>query len=441
MPNQVLQRLVDEREQINRDIDHVNEASQEDERDPSEAERSLLNRYRDRLTALEPMIVEQLDMEEQRGSARDASAMLQRAGSRGRQNEPPGAVQTIERDGSVAMPWQSPGQFIVDHLRASGGMREGNGSVAQPEPAALQRVHAYINRVLENQTTGDTPGILPTPIIGTVLGAKTAVQPFVTSIGGARPMGGIPGKTFSRPKITQHTLVGLQAAEKTELPSRKMVIGSVPFTKVTKGGTVDVSRQDIDWTVPSAWDILIADLAAVYGEEVENECADDFVSKIAAAAVPVGTADLEGLAQALYAAASQIYSATTPRRLPNRLWMSLDVWAKYGPLVDVAILNAGAQINELVSTQGVSGFGGNMFAIPRVVVPSFPAATMVLGVAEAYEVYEEVVGVLSAVEPSLFGVQVAYGGYVAFNAVEPEGLRKFSPMAGLDATSTKTTKS
>src|SRR5580765_8485950 len=82
MSNAVLQRLVDEREQINRDIDHLNDQSAEDERDPSEAERQLLTRYRHRLGELEPMIVEQLDLEEQRHSSRDASAMLQRAGGR-----------------------------------------------------------------------------------------------------------------------------------------------------------------------------------------------------------------------------------------------------------------------------------------------------------------------------------------------------------------------
>ena len=43
MTNTVLQRLVDERDQINRDIDHVNEASADEERDPSEPERSLLS--------------------------------------------------------------------------------------------------------------------------------------------------------------------------------------------------------------------------------------------------------------------------------------------------------------------------------------------------------------------------------------------------------------
>src|SRR5262245_64690175 len=82
MANAVLQRLVDERDQINRDIDHINEAAADEERDPSESERGLIARHRQRLNEVEPMIVEQLDLEEQRQAARDASGVLQRAGGR-----------------------------------------------------------------------------------------------------------------------------------------------------------------------------------------------------------------------------------------------------------------------------------------------------------------------------------------------------------------------
>src|SRR5580765_6966657 len=104
MSNAVLQRLVDEREQINRDIDHLNDQSAEDERDPSEAERQLLARYRSRLGELEPMIVEQLDLEEQRHAARDASAVLQRAGGRGRLAAPASASESGSRLGSGEQP-------------------------------------------------------------------------------------------------------------------------------------------------------------------------------------------------------------------------------------------------------------------------------------------------------------------------------------------------
>lgn len=428
MPNVVLERMAEERDRINDQIDELLGAIEADGRDPSEAERQLVARQRARLEELEPQIVEMLDLEEQRGRARDARAVI----SRERRPAPPPTAGAEDGspaggDGSPVL-YRSPGAFIVDYLRARGGMRDHYGAVSGPDATAVERMGPWLARALENQTTTDTPGLLPEPILGDVLAQKATVQPFISSIGGAKPMGGIPGKQFQRPKITQHTVAGLQTGEKTQLPSRKMVISGMPFTKVTKGGTVDISRQDIDWTVPSAWDILLRDLAAVYGEEVEDEAAADVVAK-ATINTPVQVVDnsLEAWAAALYEAAAQVFTNTTPRRLPDRIWVSLDVWADMGPLIDVAIVNAGNQIAELLSSQGASGFGGNVLALPRYVVPGFPGGTAMIGVSTAYEVYEEVVGVLSAVEPALFGVQVAYGGYVAMNAVEPEGLCKVLP--------------
>jgi hypothetical protein len=46
-----------------------------------------------------------------------------------------------------------------------------------------------------------------------------------------------------------------------------------------------------------------------------------------------------------------------------------------------------------------------------------------------YEFYEEVIGLLSAVEPSLLGVEVAYGGYVAFSPLNPLAFAKVTPPA------------
>ena len=52
----------DERENIDRILDRAND----EERDPSESERELIDRYRDRLQQLEPQIGELLDLEETR---------------------------------------------------------------------------------------------------------------------------------------------------------------------------------------------------------------------------------------------------------------------------------------------------------------------------------------------------------------------------------------
>ena len=426
MGNKVLERMAADRDRTNETIDEILASIEADDRDPSDAERSLISRHRTRLEELEPQIVEQVELEERRHASRDVHEVLTRSTR--------AAVESgrIDRPGAPTVLHRSAGEFIVDYLKSRGGMRDDHGQIAGPDSTAIDRMAPWIERVVADQITSDTPGLLPEPIIGDVLAQKAATQPFIMSIGGAKPMGGIPGSQFKRPKITQHVDVAEQVTQKTQLQSRKMVVGSMPFTKKTFGGVVDISRQDIDWTVPSAWNILLADLAAVYGEEVDDAAAADFVAKandVNTTPVAVGTGSLANWATALYTAAATVYTASTPRRLPDRIWMSLDSWAAYGPLIDVALIAAGAQLTELMSSQGATGFAGNMFALPRYVIPGFPADTVVVGHAGDYEVYEEVVGVLSAVEPSLFGVQVAYGGYVAYNAVTPEGLILVTPPA------------
>jgi hypothetical protein len=311
---------------------------------------------------------------------------------------------------------------MVDLIRARGYMsdpRTGQRLPADPE------AQSRINYALANQTTADTPGLLPHVITGDVVNLIDASRPFITSIGGGRSMGGIPGKTFGRPKITQHTLVGLQAAEKTELPTRKMIIGEVPFTKLTKGGAVDVSRQDIDWSSPAAWDILVRDLADSYAIDTEEEAAADFAAKADSVNTdtPIGATGtpLEKLSNALYGAAGKVYASS--KRLPDRIWMSVDQWQALGPLLDNACCT------NAPGDSSLSSFGGNLYQVQRIVVPSFPASTLIVGNSNAYEVYEEVIGLLTAVEPSLLGVEVAYGGYIAFNYVAAEGVAAITGLA------------
>jgi hypothetical protein len=247
------------------------------------------------------------------------------------------------------------------------------------------------------------------------------------SLGGARPMGGIPGKSFSRPTVSQHVQVGPQSAEKTALPSQKMTITGVVFNKVTHGGYVDISRQDMDWTSPAAWDILIRDLAENYATDSEATVAGGFVTAAtgtkppALPAVPV----LADWTKALYTAAMHSYSAGL--KMPERIWCSLDVWAALGSLVDTTRVvfpsdpAVGGDSADGFDAGGstLANFRGDILGLPRVVVPKAPLKTCIVGPADHYEVYEDMIGLLSVVEPSILGVQVAYGGYLAFGALHP----------------------
>ena len=48
----------------------------------------------------------------------------------------------------------------------------------------------------------------------------------------------------------------------------------------------------------------------------------------------------------------------------------------------------------------LANFRGDILGLPRIVVPTFPAGTCIVGPSSLFEVYEEVIGLLSVIEPS-----------------------------------------
>jgi HK97 family phage major capsid protein len=415
MPNAVLESFRAQRAEQISTMDSI--LAQVEGRDLVDAERGILEAARQRIAELDAQIKPLEEFEALRAAHSETVSTLP-----ARMPAEPRRADGPER----STLYRSAGEFLVDLVRARGILERG-----VPDPQAAARIAQ--TRAVANQTTGDTAGILPTPIVGTVVNLIDANRPLITSLGGAKAMGGIPGTTFSRPKITQHTTVGVQAGEKTELPSQKMTIVQVPFTKSTYGGTVDISRQDIDWTSPSAWDILVRDLADVYAVQTETAVAAAFKTAAAGTAVSVGTAGqpitLAGWATGLYTAAMHSYQAS--KRMPDRIWCSLDVWAALGSMVDTQRvvlppdMSSGATEAPIdsydIGGSSLASFRGDLFGLPRIVVPYFASGTCVIGNSALYEVYEDVVGLLSVIEPSILGVQVAYGGYVAWGTLAGTG--------------------
>jgi HK97 family phage major capsid protein len=401
MPNPVLARKLEERDAEVSTMDHILE--QVEGRDLVDAERELLKAAEARIAALDAQIDPLRAYEALARATSDALPVLPpRPGL-------PAEPRRVD-GGERGVQYRSAGEFLVDYLRANGIMERG-----VVDSAAAARVSQ--TRAVANQVTTDVTGILPTPIVGPVVNLIDANRPLVSSLGGAKALGGIPGSTFSRPKITQHVQVGIQTAEKTELPSRKMTIGNVPFTKQTYGGTVDISRQAIDWTSPAAWDILIRDLANVYAVQTETVIATDFRAKATGTAVPVAADTLQAWATALYTAAANSYSASF--LMPDRIWCSLDVWAALGSLVDIGrlVMPPDQSLEQPAGSASLGSFRGDVIGLPRIVVPTFAPGTCIVGPSALYEAYEEVIGLLSVVEPSILGVTVAYGGYVAYGSL------------------------
>ena len=415
MPNAVLERLREQRTEQIATMDAILSQVGED-RDLVDAERGLLEAARGRLAEIDAQIEPLAAFEEMRDAHAERANALPRP-----RPAAPAAVAGPDR----AFPYATPGAFMVDYLRANGIMDRN----VRDETAMARVAAAYQARA--DQTTTETPGLLPTPVVGTVVNLIDANRPLVVSLGGAKPLGNIPGTSFTRPRISRHTLVGKQAAEKTPLASQAMLIDSIPFSKETYGGTVNISRQDIDWSSPSAWDILISDLADMYAEETETVIAAAFAAAATGPPVAVGGAGLQEWATALYTAAAQSYASA--RRMPDRIWCALDVWAALGSMVDVGrlVLPTSGDSDTAAGSSSLADFRGDVMGLPRVVVPTFPAGTCIVGPSTLYEAYEEVIGLLSVIEPSILGVQVAYGGYVAYGGLSEASFVKVTPPTGM----------
>ena len=137
--------------------------------------------------------------------------------------------------------YRSAGEYICELWRARLGTQE-----------AQDRLEIY-HRAASHQTTADNAGLIPTPILGPVVDFIDSNRALVTQLGPRQ----LPGQTWSRPLVTQHTSVAVQSAEKAELVSQKMTITKLTGTAATYGGYVNVSRQDVDFTTPGIMDLSL----------------------------------------------------------------------------------------------------------------------------------------------------------------------------------------
>lgn len=429
MPNPIIVRLQEERDEQIAFIDNMTSRVEAEGRDLVEAEQSNLAAARERIAAIDAQLAPLLEFEELRDAHRSGGAPFRASGS------PAGdGTGLAARTDARGHEYRSMGEIMADAWRAKTAQDEeagkrlasiGRGIVAGKlevtDLGAARAVDAgYLQRAsAPHVTTVEIPGVLPISIVGSVINDIDAERPFLQSLG-VKDMSNIKGKSFTRPVVSEHVVVGTQSAEKAELPDGQFKIDDVDFTKSTEGGWVNVSRQSIDWSSPAMWDALLADFLAVYARHTENKAADAFVAAVQAGTTAVNTewpngelAGIDTYITGLYSGAVAAYNGSN--MLPDTVWMSLDMWATVGTAIDViraTTAGTGGGSSDPTSLQN-----GGILTLPRVVVPSFPAGTLIVGRRSRAEAYEERLGFLSAVEPKLLGVELAYGGYFAFNVL------------------------
>ena len=388
-----LDRLNSQYDEIRDGIDALVNRAADDGRDVSEAEQAQVDRDRQRLSELQTAIGHYSELDQQTARVAELRRSAPAPVARTTQAGPPADEYDVARE------FPTVGDYAITVHRA----------YALKDPEAI----AKMDRATAHQLLADNPGIIPRPVLGPVINMVDSSRPFINSI--ARKA--LPAGSFDRPQITQHVLVGKQAAEKTLTESQKMVIGKLPVTASTYAGHLNISRQDIKWTSPGILSIVFEDFAAVYASVTDNDAADQFVTSVASAALPIADSSPGAITEALYGAAAQaMNNALYP---PDTLWVSPEVWATLGGSTTVQG-NPGFPSLSLTST------GGNPLGLKLVVDPHFPAGTMIMGPARLAEWYEDVDGLMQVGEPDVLGQLVGYAGFGAFLNVVPGAFSKFT---------------
>jgi hypothetical protein len=185
---------------------------------------------------------------------------------------------------------------------------------------------------------------------------------------------------------------------------------------------VNVSRQDIDWTSPGIMDIIINDLAGQYALETENAFADGLTTAASAGPVLPASPDSDAVAAAIWAAVGVVYSYT---KGAGRVIIacSPDMLGLIGPLF-APINPTNAQGSGFTAAAYGQGQMGSISGVGVVVSAGLNAGTILVTSTATAEVYEDRIGALQVVEPSVLGVQVAYAGNFADVIIEAGGIVK-----------------
>lgn len=404
----MIRRLESELEERNSFVQGLIANAQDGERDLNDTEKATLTEARNRMSALK----EQIDQLE------DTARVAHEISARARQVDQ--AITTARRANEAGpIEYRSTGAYLADYIAAQTGSQ-----------SAMERLEIFM-RAAAHQKTSDNLGVIPDPVIGEVLNFIDAARPLVSFLG-PRDM---PSATWYRPKVTQHTTVGVQGAagaaadEKSELSSQKMLITRLTGNAVTYGGYVNVSRQNIDFSSPQMLDAIVNDLAAQYAIQTEAALGAALIATantVELTTALAGTPTAAELAESLWTAAANIYTATKGQGRvalgvpPSKLGAWGSVFAPVNP--------QNAQSFGFNAGDFGSGLVGNISGIPVYVsagLSSAPATTYgVVLSSSAVEVYEQRVGSLQATEPSVLGVQVAYAGYFTPMTVETGGVQE-----------------
>ena len=291
---------------------------------------------------------------------------------------------------------------------------------------AWERMHEALRAAAPDVVTTDTPGVLPTPILGPVYNNFVGRRPVVDAVGAKSMPGG--GKVFIRPEVTTNTSISASLAEMTN-QSGTFVVSSNQVTKQIFGGYVNISEADLDWTDPAILSILLDDMGRIYANATDNYAADTLVSG-ATTTQAFAAADLdkpEVWAAEIAEAAATILTSSNGN-LPTHLFLAPGIWGNLLGLSDSSKRPLFPQIGPMNAFGNLAPgqYNGNAFGLQVVVDRNFASGTAIVGDASGYELFEQQKGAISLDNPSTLSRTIAFRGYFAALMIDSSKFVKFT---------------
>jgi HK97 family phage prohead protease len=277
-------------------------------------------------------------------------------------------------------------------------------------------------RALTDQVPADNPGVMPPSWLSDVRGIVARSRAMIEGVGGAMSPGAT-GLSAEWPYFDGDlaTLVGVQAAPKTQVTSVAVGIEKGSANLTTYAGGSDLAYQLIERSSPSYLDAYLRIMAAAYGVVTENA----FAGRLGVVGTAVPGVTLADLYAAVIEASADVADATG--NAPSIIGIAPDLWASIAGAVDSdgrPLYPFSGPVNAPGSPIGVGATAGITIAGIRAVRSlGSPAGTITVTNGDAARWMEDGPRTVAAENVALLGRDVAVYGYATTAAFIPAGIR------------------
>jgi phage head maturation protease len=319
--------------------------------------------------------------------------------------------------------------------------------VAVPDPAPaepiLGRVGSFaelyervmdgdqlLARAIADEITTDVPSIVRPAWLDKLVGIVPGNRPVVSAFGRASlPADGmeVNWPTYDPDDATSDaTRVGLQSAQKTDVVSAKIVLGSDKTTVVTYAGGLDISWQTLRRSSPAFREIALRILTASWARVTDKAFAAAIVSKATGSVELPADADGAAYHATLLEASAAVDDATgSPATF---VLAAPDAW--------LAIGKAAGILPPAYGTQNLAGVGQastlrvEVSGLPILRAKSLAAGTILVSNGEAADYLEDGMFTAQADVVTKLGTDVVVWSLGAPAVYIPSGIVKVAPAGG-----------